>query len=89
VLLFSVRSEAEVEFFPNFSVIQDGVSARPEPSLRSELGFVLGAAGSMGAGLVSIGYLVLPARVDPGRPLDLWWNDRKLEATLAPPAPQS
>jgi hypothetical protein len=84
VLLFSVRSEAEVEFFPNFGVIQDGVSARPEPSRRSELGFVLGAPGTMAQGRVSIGYLVLPARVDPGRPLDLWWNDRKLNATLAP-----
>lgn len=84
VLLFSARSEAEVEFFPNFSVIQDGVSARPEPGSRSEVGFVLGAPGSMAAGLVSIGYLVVPARVDPTRPLDLWWNDRKLSATLAP-----
>jgi hypothetical protein len=85
VLLFSVRSEAEVEFFPNFSVIQDGVSARPEPGRRSELGFVLGAPGKMAAGLVSIGYMVLPARVDPGRPLDLWWNDRKLGAVLRRP----
>ena len=84
VLLFSVRSEADVEFVPNFSAIQDGVSARPEPSLRSEVGFVLGAPGQMAAGRVSIGYLVLPARVDPSRPLDLWWNDRKLNATLAP-----
>ncbi len=83
VLLFSARSETQVDFFPNFSVIQDGVSARPEPSLTSELGFVLGAPGSMAPGLVSIGYLVLPARVDPARPLALWWNDRKLEATLA------
>jgi hypothetical protein len=87
VLLFSARSEAEVEFFPNFSVIQDGVSARPEPSRREELGFVLGAPGTMASGLVSIGYLVVPARVDPSRPLDLWWNERKLTATLAPPQP--
>jgi hypothetical protein len=84
VLLFSVRSEAAVDFYPNFSVVQDGVSSRPEPSLRSEVGFVLGAPGSMATGLVSIGYLVLPARVDPARPIDLWWNDRKLAATLDP-----
>ena len=86
VLLFSVRSEAAVEFFPNFSAIQDGVSSRPEPSRLDEVGFVLGAPGPMAAGLVSIGYLVLPARVDPSRSVDLWWNDRKLSATLAPPA---
>ena len=85
VLLFSARSESDVEFYPNFSAIQDGVSFRPEPSRASELGFVLGAPGTLGAGRIAIGYLVLPARVDPARPLELWWNDRKLEATLAPP----
>jgi hypothetical protein len=82
VLIFSVRSEADVEFFPSFTAIQDGVSFRPEPS--REIGYVVGSAGPMAAGLVGIGYIVLPARVDAARPIDLYWNDRKLGATLSP-----
>jgi hypothetical protein len=85
VLIFSVRSEADVDFFPSFTAIQGGVSFRPEPS--REIGYVVGSAGPMAAGLIGIGYIVLPARVDASRAIDLYWNDRKLTATLAPPQP--
>jgi len=84
VLLFSARSAAASEFYPNFLVVQDGVTFRPEPEDPRELGFLVGEPGKMDKGVLGLGYLVVPGRFDPTRPLELWWNDRSIAATLAP-----
>jgi len=84
VFLFSARSAAASEFYPNFLVVQDGVTFRPEPEDPRELGFLVGEPGAMDKGVLSLGYLVVPGRFDPSRPIELWWNDRSMSATLAP-----
>jgi hypothetical protein len=84
VFLFSARSAAATEFFPNFLVVQDGVTFRPEPEDPREQGFLVGEAGTMDKGVLNLGYLVVPARFDPTRPLEIWWNDRSMSTTLAP-----
>jgi len=84
VLLFSVRAAQPTEFYPNFLVAQDGATFRPDPEVAEQSGFVLGAAGSLPQGELRIGYLVIPERFALSRPLRIWWNDRELEATLAP-----
>ena len=46
---------------------------------------MLGSAGAVPSGELVVGYLVVPASFDPGRSLELFWNDRSVAAVLAPP----
>jgi hypothetical protein len=82
VLAFLARTGAAVDFHPNFFVVQGPLTFRPDPERVEEVGFVLGAAGSQPEGAVLLGYVVVPARFDAAQPLDLWWNDRSVEARL-------
>ncbi len=82
VLAFLARASAPLDFHPNFFVVQGPLTFRPDPSRAQEVGFVLGDAGPQPEGAVLLGYVVVPARFDPARPLDLWWNDRSVEAKL-------
>ena len=38
----------------------------------------------MESGAHRLGYVVLPGGFRPERPMELWWNDRRIEATLNP-----
>jgi hypothetical protein len=82
VLAFLARLGAALEFHPNFFVVQGPLTFRPDPERSAEVGFVLGDAGPQPAGAVLLGYVVVPPRFDPAQPLDLWWNDRSVEARL-------
>jgi hypothetical protein len=85
VLVFSARASQASEFHPNFLVAQGGATFRPDPEQARESGLLLGRPGALPRGELLLGYLVLPERFDPARPLRIWWNDRELEATLSPP----
>lgn len=74
----------ETEFAPNFFVVQGARTFRPDPADPRELGLLAGSPGRMPQGSVAVGYLVVPASFDPSAPMDLWWNDRSVAATLAP-----
>jgi hypothetical protein len=84
VLLFSVRALEAGEFYPGLFFVQDAEVFRPDPSTLQEVGFLIGSPGPMDPGAVRLGYVVLPGRFSPERPMELWWNDRRLEATLEP-----
>jgi hypothetical protein len=84
VLVFDARAELDADFQPNFLIVQDGRTFRPDPQSANELGFVLGGPGSLPAGELAAGYLVVPASFDPSRSLELFWNDRSVAAVLAP-----
>lgn len=84
VLAFAARAQRPVDFYPNFLVVQGPTTYRPDPERAAELGLLLGEAGAQEAGAVVLGYLVVPARFDPRQPLELWWNDRSVLATLQP-----
>jgi hypothetical protein len=85
VIVWSVTSERAADFHPNFFVVQSGRTFRPDPQNPAELGFLLGGPGTQPAGEMSIGYLVVPASFDPANAIEVFWNDRSLEAVLAPP----
>lgn len=85
VLVWSAQSLRASEFHPNFFVVQAGRTFRPDPQSPAELAFVLGAPGALPAGEMVVGYLVVPASFDPRSPLEVFWNDRSVEAVLAPP----
>ena len=82
VVAFSARSESDTEFYPSFQMIQGGDVFRPDANRPDELGFVVGGPGGMQSGTLVLGYLVAPPRFDASRPLELWWNDRRVEVTL-------
>jgi hypothetical protein len=84
VLVFSARSAVSSEFHPNFLVVQDSLTFRPDPGRPEESGFLSGEPGPLPRGVPTLGYLVIPDRFDPAQPMDLWWNDRSLTAVLSP-----
>lgn len=85
VIVWSAQAVRDAEFHPNFFVVQSGRTFRPDPQNPAELAFLLGAAGKLPAGEMALGYLVVPANFDPASSLELFWNDRSVEAVLAPP----
>jgi hypothetical protein len=84
VVAFLARAVRKQEFHPNFLVVQDGVTHRPEPEDPRELGLLAGEPGALAPGTLVVGYFRLPERFDPHRPLSIYWNDRSLDVTLAP-----
>ncbi len=84
VIAFVARAVHESEFHPNFLVIQDGVTQRPDPEDPAELGLLAGEPGALTPGTLVVGYFRMPERFDPRRPLSIYWNDRSLDVTLAP-----
>ena len=84
VMAFYARASVEAEFHPNFLVVQDGRTFRPDKGDPSEVGILVGEAGPIEAGLLVLGYVVVPARFDPTRPIQIYWNDRSLTTTLRP-----
>lgn len=89
VLVWSAQSVKTADFRPNFFVVQSGRTFRPDPQNPAELAFLLGSPGSLPSGEMAVGYLVVPATFDPAKPLEVFWNDRSVEAVLAPPAAQA
>lgn len=84
VLAFYARAASDVEFHPNFLVVQDGRTFRPDKSNPDEVALLVGEAGTIDAGLLVMGYVVVPADFSPARPLEIYWNDRSLVTTLRP-----
>lgn len=84
VLLYSARSVRDVEFHPNFFLVYDGATFRPDPEDSRESGLIVGEPGQLEAGYLVLGYLVVPDRFDPATGLELWLNDRSLHTVLNP-----
>jgi hypothetical protein len=84
VIAFAARALHESEFHPNFLVVQDGITHRPDPEDGRELGLLAGEPGGLAPGTLVLGYFRLPERFDPARPLTVYWNDRSLDVLLAP-----
>ncbi|MGH0032324.1 MAG: hypothetical protein ACQGVC_21230 [Myxococcota bacterium] len=84
VVVFHVRADAPGAFWGNLTFVQGHVAFSPNAADPAEFGVVDGALGPLAAGERVVGYAVLPAGADPGQPLDVYWNDRRLTAVLTP-----
>ena len=84
VLAFYARAALDTDFHANFLVVQDARTFRPEKSDPEEVGMLVGEAGTLDAGLLVLGYVVIPASFHPARPIEIYWNDRSLTTTLRP-----
>ena len=84
IAFVAVAPTRPTEFHPNFFVVQGSRTFRPDPRDPQELALLAGEPGTIPEGGGALGYLVVPAEFDPARPMELWWNDRSIEALLAP-----
>jgi hypothetical protein len=83
-LLFTVQAREPTSFQPNFTFVQGSSTFTPKRNDVSQFGILQGHAGALAARDLVLGYVVLPAGVDLARPVDMYWDDRRLAATLRP-----
>lgn len=84
VLLFTAVAERAGTFHPHLTFVQGHQAFQVNPDDPSQLGILHGAPGPLEVAQAVLGYVVLPSSLDLGQPMDVYWNDRMLRATLAP-----
>jgi len=84
VLAFQALALEPGEFFGNLTFVQGHVAFHPDPADPAHYGLLSGAEGPLAGGQSVLGYVVLPAHVDLAQPLDVYWDDRRITATLQP-----
>jgi len=82
IVLFSVEAAAPGAFWANFTFTQGHTAFHANANDPQQLGLIDGSLGPLAAGDAVLGYVVLPADVDVAQPMDVYWNDRRLVATL-------
>ena len=71
-------------FYANLTFVQGHMSFHPDRNQSGELGLIEGRLGRLSPDEVVLGYVVLPGHMDLSRPMDIYWNDRQVTATLRP-----
>ncbi len=84
VLLFSARAAAPGSFHPNFTFVQGHEAFHPDPNDPTQLGLIRGGPGDLAPDSDVLGYVVLPGQIELAKPLDIYWDDRQITATLRP-----
>lgn len=84
VVLFTVLAHQPDAFHPNFTFVQGHETFRPRADDPTQMGLLEGQIGALPAEGVALGYVVLPARMDPGRDFHVYWNDRRIATLLRP-----
>jgi hypothetical protein len=84
VVVFAAEARAPYAFHANLTFAQGHVAYHPDPTDRRQFGLLRGRQGDLAAGEITLGYVVLPAQTDLSEPMDIYWNDRRITAVLAP-----
>jgi len=84
VVLFMADADSAGSFYGNLTFVQSGVAFHPSTDDPLQLGVIRGRLGSLEDGGRILGYVVLPERLDLSLPIDIYWNDRQVTATLQP-----
>jgi hypothetical protein len=82
VVLFSAEAAAPGAFWANFTFSQGHTAFHANPDDPRQMDLIDGSLGPLAAGDAVLGYVVLPTDVDVAQPMDVYWNDRRLVATL-------
>lgn len=82
VVLWSVQPKQRERFRPNFTFVQGQSAFRPQAGNARELGVLVGRFGELDRDDLVLGYAVLPADIDLARPVDVYWDDRRLAVTF-------
>ncbi|MFQ5416889.1 MAG: hypothetical protein ACE5FL_07565 [Myxococcota bacterium] len=83
-VLFTAVASTDEAFYANLTFVQGHMAFHPDPASSSELGVIDGRLGILRPDDRVLGYVVLPERMDLGQPIDIYWNDRQITATLQP-----
>lgn len=84
VVLFVADADSRGSFYGNLTFVQNGIAFHPSNENPYELGVIRGQLGPLENGSSVLGYVILPERLDPSYPIDVYWNDRQLTATFQP-----
>ncbi len=84
VVLFVADADSGGSFYGNLTFVQNGIAFHPNHDNPHELGVIRGRLGPLENGSSVLGYVVLPERLNPSHPIDVYWNDRQLTATFQP-----
>jgi len=84
VVLFVADADSGGSFYGNLTFVQNGLAFHPSNENPYEFGVIRGHLGPLEDGGSVLGYVVLPERLDPSNPIDVYWNDRQLTATFQP-----
>lgn len=84
IVLFTATASRSRPFHPNLTFVQDHVAFHPDSADPHQLGVLLGSIGRVAPDAPLLGYAVLPETLDLSRPMDIYWDDRRLTATLSP-----
>jgi hypothetical protein len=85
VVLFSVQPKQPQRFQPNFTFVQGQTAFRPQPGRSQEMDVLVGPiGGQLTPETLVLGYAVLPSSIDASRPVDLYWDDRRIAVTFRP-----
>jgi hypothetical protein len=84
VVLFVADADSGGSFYGNLTFVQNGIAFHPSNENPYEFGVIRGRLGPLENGSSVLGYVILPDRLDPSHPIDVYWNDRQLTATFQP-----
>jgi hypothetical protein len=83
-LLFTAVARAPEDFYANFTFSQGPLAFQPKVDDPLQFGVIQGRLGPMDRNTAVLGYVVLPDVVDLTAPMDVYWNDRRIEVVLSP-----
>ena len=78
-LVFTALSKRPERFHANLTFVQGHLSFQPDASNARQLGILQGRLGELEGGELVLGYVVLPEAMDLAQPMDVYWNDRRIE----------
>jgi hypothetical protein len=84
VVLWTVQPKQHETFHPNFTFVQGQTAYRPQASDPRQLGVLVGKVGALERDELVLGYAIVPGTIDLARPVDLYWDDRRLAVTFQP-----
>lgn len=83
VLLLRAVADVPDRFYGNLTFVQGHLAFHPDTANPAQFGVLEGELGELAAGGQVLAYAVLPEHVDLAEPLDIYWDDRRIRATLA------
>ncbi len=84
VVLFTADGQSGGAFYGNLTFVQGGTAYHPDRADPSQLGVLRGRLGEIPDGSRVLGYVVLPEHLSASAPMDIYWNDVMVTATLQP-----
>jgi len=83
VVLFLATAAEPQAFHPNLTFVQGHVAYHPNAGDPKQLGMLRGSLARVTPEQPALGYAVLPEHLDLTNPIDIYWDDQRVTATLS------